>query len=110
MTDVKVEQCGPAMCRMLPVTKEDREAAASAYFAWISSNPVLPKKMLSGQADDNSMVQAFARHRQAAEKAQQERDAGIAEDRMPAIQCMSVEPVVSACRDIATAIRSQGHE
>jgi hypothetical protein len=39
-------------------------------------------------------------------EAMREACARVAEDRMPAIQCMSVEPVVSACQDIATAIRS----
>ncbi len=46
-----------------PVIQADREAAASAYFAWISGTPVIPNKMLAGEADDHSMVQAFARHR-----------------------------------------------
>lgn len=46
-----------------PVIQADREAAASAYFAWISGNPVIPNKMLAGEADDHSMVQAFVRHR-----------------------------------------------
>jgi hypothetical protein len=45
------------------VTAEDRAAAASGYYAWISSNPVIPNKMLDGFVDDHSMVQAFARHR-----------------------------------------------
>ena len=47
----------------MTVTQADREAAASAYFAWISGNPVIPEKMCSGKADDHTMVQAFARHR-----------------------------------------------
>jgi hypothetical protein len=47
----------------VPVVQADREAAASAYFAWISGNPVMPRKMRAGEADDHSMVQAFARHR-----------------------------------------------
>ena len=45
------------------VTEGDREAAASGYFAWCSGNPVIPDRMKAGQADDHSMVQAFARHR-----------------------------------------------
>ncbi len=45
------------------VVQADREAAASAYFAWIGGNPVMPAKMRAGQADSHSMVQAFARHR-----------------------------------------------
>lgn len=38
--------------------------------------------------------------------AMRERAAECAEDRMPVVQCMSVEPIVSACKDIAAAIRS----
>lgn len=45
------------------VTQADREAAASGYFAWISGNPVIPRKMRAGEVDDHSMIQAFARHR-----------------------------------------------
>ena len=41
----------------------DRVAAANAYYAWISSNSIIPSKMLRGKADDHSMVQAFKRHR-----------------------------------------------
>lgn len=51
---------------MIQVEQCDREASASAYFAWISGNPVIPAKMRAGEADDHSMVQAFARHRVAA--------------------------------------------
>jgi hypothetical protein len=50
----------------IEVTQADREAAASGYFAWCSGNPVIPDRMKAGNADDHSMVQAFARHRQAA--------------------------------------------
>ncbi len=50
----------------IEVTQADREAAASGYFAWCSGNPVIPDRMKAGQADDHSMVQAFARHRAAA--------------------------------------------
>lgn len=35
-----------------------------------------------------------------------ERCAEVADERKPAIQCMSVGPVVTACEDIATAIRA----
>lgn len=51
---------------MVEVTREDREAAASGYYAWCSGNPVIPNRILGGDADDHSMVQAFARHRIAA--------------------------------------------
>jgi hypothetical protein len=44
-------------------TQADREAAASAYYAWIGPNPVIPRKMTAGHADGHSMVQAFAQHR-----------------------------------------------
>lgn len=49
--------------KIVPATQADREAAASAYFAWISGNPVIPAKMRAGKIDDHSMIQAFARHR-----------------------------------------------
>ena len=45
------------------VTQADRDAAASGYFAWCGGNPVIPERMKAGDADDHSMVQAFARHR-----------------------------------------------
>ena len=53
---------------MVEVTDADREAAASGYYAWCSGNPVIPNRILGGDADDHSMVQAFARHRIAAEQ------------------------------------------
>lgn len=48
---------------MHSVIQADREAAASAYFAWIGPNHVIPAKIREGRADDHSLVQAFARHR-----------------------------------------------
>lgn len=48
---------------MTEITQADRDAAASGYFAWCSGNPVIPERMKAGNADDHSMVQAFARHR-----------------------------------------------
>lgn len=51
------------MPKPIAATQGDREAAASAYYAWIGSNPVIPRKMTAGDADGHSMVQAFARHR-----------------------------------------------
>lgn len=62
----------------MTVTDEDRKAAASGYFAWCSGNETIPNRMLAGRADDHSMVQAFARHRQAAYAAGLERAAVIA--------------------------------
>lgn len=53
---------------MVEVTQEDREAAASGYYAWCSGNPVIPNRILGGDADEHSMVQAFTRHRIAAEQ------------------------------------------
>ncbi len=47
------------------IIQADRDAAASAYFAWIGPNPVIPGKMRAGEIDGHSMVQAFARHREA---------------------------------------------
>lgn len=54
------------MTQPITPTQADRDAAASAYFAWIAGNPVIPEKMRSGRVDDHSMVQAFARHAAAA--------------------------------------------
>ena len=66
----------------MTVTDEDRKAAASGYFAWCSGNETIPNKMLTGRADDHSMVQAFARHRQAAYAAGLERAAVIVDSGM----------------------------
>ena len=54
---------------MTEITQADRDAAASGYFAWCSGNPVIPDRMKAGNADDHSMVQAFARHRMEATEA-----------------------------------------
>jgi hypothetical protein len=51
---------------MTEITQADRDAAASGYFAWCSGNPVIPDRMKAGNADDHSMIQAFARHREQA--------------------------------------------
>ena len=48
---------------MIEVTQADRDAAASAYYAWFNGSPVIPTKMKQGRADDHTMIQAFARHR-----------------------------------------------
>lgn len=109
MTDVKVEQCDELLAAFIM----DDETLTLAQ-----------------------ATQAIARHRQAAEKAQQERDAGYIEgkggvipgatvfvslitgDNMP---CMSGDArdklnphkrrqFDDATRDLAIAIRSQGHE
>lgn len=116
------------------VIQADRDAAAD-YFELIGeeNRAIVTRR---GQYDLSVCVQAFARHRQAAEKAQQERDAGYIEgkggvipgatvfvslitgDNMP---CMSGDArdklnphkrrqFDDATRDLAIAIRSQGHE
>lgn len=65
---------------MVEVTQADRDAAASGYYAWIGPNPRIPEKMVDGNADDHSIAQAFARHREAAvTTAQAEADALRAE-------------------------------
>ncbi|CAB4120789.1 hypothetical protein UFOVP5_26 [uncultured Caudovirales phage] len=51
---------------MTEITQADRDAAASGYYAWIGNNRVIPQRMRDGEADDHSMVQAFARHREQA--------------------------------------------
>ncbi|MGE7204939.1 hypothetical protein ACQKJZ_04580 [Sphingomonas sp. NPDC019816] len=113
------------------VKQEDREAAASCV-----SSRKAKREIIDGVWDDSSTVQAFARHRQAAEKAQQERDAAYIEGKGGVIPgatvfvslitgenmpCMSGDArdklnphkrrqFDDATRDLATAIRSQGHE
>ncbi|WP_454280593.1 hypothetical protein [Sphingomonas sp. Marseille-Q8236] len=86
MTDVKVEQCD------INEAEEFRDILDSADAEY-------PSYAI------NVLAEILARHRQAAEKAQQERDAGIAEN-YPSNE-WHVIPIV---RGIATAIRSQGHE
>lgn len=54
------------------ITQADRDAAASGYYAWCSGNPTIPNRMVEGSADDHSMIQAFARHRFAAEEGKAE--------------------------------------
>lgn len=81
---------------MTEVTQEDREAAASGYFAWCSGNPVIPKKMLNGNADDHSMIQAFAAHRIASDSAGYERG-----------QRETVERIVAWLREPEWAYRNE---
>jgi len=97
MADVKVEQCDELLAAFIM----DDETLTLAQ-----------------------ATQAIARHRQAAEKAQQERDAGIADfhrqARLEAAKNAHNRKVKAEARDhesmaiealhIATAIRSQGHE
>lgn len=114
MTDVKVEQCdrvaahAVVLCNLI--------AASGSELPWMREALA---DILEGKEDGHYMVQAFARHRQAAEKAQQERDAGIAdrsaETCLPLMNGIGVAASVEtgryrAATEIATAIRSQGHE
>lgn len=89
---------------MVEVIQADRERAApfGIGHGWISGRDFSADYMiLNGHWDDKPIVQAFAAHR----LDERERCAKVAEDHAPVIQCMSVEPVVSACLAIATAIR-----
>jgi len=93
MTDVKVEQC-------------DRVAAAGTIPDDGSHvSHMMVDAILNGRADDWPLVLAFARHRQAAEKATRERDAGIAEDWID--EAFATDHENRIARSIATAIRSQ---
>lgn len=94
MTDVKVEQC-------------DRVAAAEYGMKVLRWNRDVVDATEFGEADNDALIQAFARHRQAAEKAQQERDAGIVKKHPMRFVGMTEAHI----RDrLSTAIRSQGHE
>jgi hypothetical protein len=80
---------------MTDITQADREAAASGYFAWCSANSVIPERMVSGNADDHSMVQAFANHR----------EAGAAEERAKIVAWLHE----AGYRQIAVAIEAEEH-
>ena len=60
---------------MVEVTQEDREAAAAFYSAWGGTKgwSHLEEPIREGIVDDNALVQAFARHRIAADLAGYER-------------------------------------
>lgn len=120
MTDVKVEQC-------------DRVAFAELRGM---NGPVVEEMVNSGRFDTAPEMLLLARHRQAAEKAQQERDAGYIEGKGGVIPgatvfvslitgenmpCMSGDArdklnshkrrqFDDATRDLATAIRSQNDD
>lgn len=93
---------------MVPVTDEDREAAADWHQSqghWI----VDWHAMRRGEMDDSGTVQAFARHRLAAEAAAIERCAEIVgRDRRSegAIKCGYIPKAQEVCWELATAIRS----
>lgn len=126
MTDVKVEQCDRDI--WFQVLTAGRTNAAHIELS--------RRNIDSGEYDDLPAMRAIVLSRQAAEKAQQERDAGYIEgkggvipgatvfvslitgDNMP---CMSGDArdklnphkrrqFDDATRDLAIAIRSQGHE
>ncbi len=95
MTDVNVEQCDEDEANFI--------AGKLAFDFGIN---------LTGDAIRDLFYASYARHRQAAEKAQQERDAGIAD-----AKAVEQEEAGegggrewSTAQSIATAIRSQGHE
>ena len=120
------------------VTQDDRDAAANAWARRFGKSHFEDEIMdiFEGRNDQHPLVQDFARHRQAAEKAQQERDAAYIEGKGGVIPgatvfvslitgenmpCMSGDArdklnphkrrqFDDATRDLATAIRSQGHE
>lgn len=94
------------------VTQDDR-ILFSYLLGWdVTDNE---QRILDGHFDQHVKMQKIARHRQAAEKAQQERDAKVAQERAEAYHAIPRVNVLNAARAgeaerIATAIRSQGHE
>ncbi|WP_157013698.1 hypothetical protein [Sphingomonas parapaucimobilis] len=110
MTDVKVEQCD----RVLGLHFIPRNSVAGQD----------SEGVLAGKYDDAEAIVLVARHRQAAEKATRERDAGIAEAhrqaRLEAAKNALSRKVKAEARDhesmaiealhIATAIRSQNDD
>ena len=92
MTDVKVEQCDVDRAR------EAWDAVSDGWNDWSSLS----------QEERDAWAMSFARHRQATEKAQQERDAGIAERQYAGPGWSS--HYRNAGAGVAAAIRSQGHE
>jgi hypothetical protein len=95
------------------LTQADRDEAAG----WIAGLPYDVVKAEAemiriGQLDNHRLVQAFARHRQAAEKATRDKCAKVADDRAEAYHAIPRVNLLNAARAgeaerIATAIRSQ---
>lgn len=86
------------------VTQDDR-ILFSFLLGWdVTDNR---QRILDGHFDHHVKMQKIARHRQAAEKAQQERDAVIVQTHPMRVSGMSEQYVRNG---LATAIRSQGHE
>jgi hypothetical protein len=90
------------MSEEVEVTQADREMAAPIFDAYGASNYAALARRNSPLIDKLIIVRTLARHR----LAERERCAKVAEDRIPAVQCMSAEPVVAACEAIATTIRT----
>ncbi|WP_394662872.1 hypothetical protein [uncultured Sphingomonas sp.] len=115
MTDVKVEQCdrvaahAVVLCNLI--------AASGSELPWMREALA---DILEGKEDGHYMVQAFARHRQAAEKAQHEAVEEAYEEELRAANEHFREGIISydvlkaavntAARMRDAAIRSQGHE
>ena len=95
---------------MVEVTREDREAAADyhANGGWGDGR----EHWLASVVDSHPLIQAFARHRIAAENAALERAAKVADDHCYMIdidEWMAMtkkEHGAYACRSVATAIRA----
>lgn len=79
----------------LPVSQE---ATDHAQLWWNSTDGLRT-------AEFTNLAEAFDRFGTTIREQERERCAKVAEEHMPIVQCMSVEPVVIACMHIATAIR-----
>jgi len=87
---------------MVEVRQEDREAAAK--WAKMQGRPQQAANMRRGSCDSAPLVQAFARHRIAAENAALERAAKVAEKWIEPVMATPHEN--ATYRSIATAIRA----
>ena len=103
------------------VTQADREAASQLYLLDVGEPKSMHDLATSGEIsfgnyDHWDIVQAFASHRTASEKAQRERDAAIAENcgymlDIDEIMAMTkAESAARACVECAKAIRDQGND
>lgn len=87
---------------MVEVTQADREAAAK--WAKMQGRPQQAANMRRGSCDSAPLVQAFARHRIAAENAALEEAAKVAEKWIEPVMATPHEN--ATYRSIATAIRA----
>lgn len=87
---------------MVEVTQEDREAAAK--WAKMQGRPQQAANMRRGSCDSAPLVQAFARHRIAAENAKLEEAAEVAEKWIEPVMATPHEN--ATYRSISTAIRN----